>query len=80
MSRKADADTQAPLCGPRVVTTPFPGITFYETFIGCHQQFDRYRPAFNAKHPDFNPKKAAAQTEADWQAWLSTQQQTGAMK
>lgn len=61
MSRKADADTQAPLCGVRPDRRP--GTYLY---TGCHALFDRYRPVFNARYPDFNPETAAATTENLW--------------
>lgn len=58
--RKADADTQAPLCGIR------PEHNRTGTYLGCHILFDRYRSDFNRRFPEFDPIKASVKTEKDW--------------
>lgn len=57
--RKADYQTQAPLCGIRFGTP---------TIIGCHITYDRHRSIFDAAFPDFDPAKVAADTQARWLA------------
>jgi len=54
MSRKADYDTQAPLCGPRLYR------------LGCHKIYDDYPWEFRFQFPGFNPEKAAAETQRLW--------------
>lgn len=73
MSRKADSDTQAPLCGPRgqlpapdVVVPLFNASAGF--YVGCHVLYDDYRWIFEKKFPDFDPEKAAADCQT---AWLS---------
>lgn len=60
--RKADADTIAPLCGQRPDGRK-PG-NFYYT--GCHFLFDEMPWEFKPRFPDFDPGKAAADTQAAW--------------
>ena len=59
MSRKADYDTQAPLCGYRMLSTSS------ET-IGCHKLYDDYRWIFDEEFPGFDPEISAAETESRW--------------
>lgn len=63
--RKADYDTQAPLCGPRADATD-PWSWDGTTYIGCHKLFDDYRWRFSARFPDFDPAKVARETEEMW--------------
>ncbi len=67
MSRKADYDTQAPLCGLRFIYSER-ATTMY---IGCHRVFDEMRWEFDRRFPHFSPEQAAFDCV---QAWLSTQQ------
>lgn len=59
MSRKADADTQAPLCGLNY----WPTTKVAYLYAGCHNLYDRHRDVFNARFPDFDAKRAAEETE-----------------
>lgn len=75
MGRKADAKTQAPLCGPHDVvrSISYHGAPFVRErglFMGCHRQFDEFRGFFNAFHPDFNAETAASDCEQAWQNHL----------
>jgi hypothetical protein len=65
MGRKRDASTTAPLCAPHY--DGWNGFTF-----GCHARFDHHRRDFDARFPDFDPERAAAETEKLWQAHLAT--------
>jgi hypothetical protein len=56
--RKAGYETIAPLCGPHPGLGPFPA--------GCHRTFDSVRWMFDATFPEFNPERAAAETQAAW--------------
>lgn len=58
MSRKAAADTQAPLCRNR---------GWVVAIIGCHALYDDYPWIFKQQFPDFNAEDAAADTERKWQ-------------
>ena len=53
MSRKADADTQAPLCGPG----PKRETHYYTIYVGCHTLYDEHRSVFNQAFSDFDPEK-----------------------
>lgn len=33
---------------------------------GCHILFDRFRDEFNMRFPDFDPEKAASETQSAW--------------
>ncbi len=72
MSRKADADTVGPLCGPRAVFA----VLNYKIYPGCHNLYDKHRATFDAVFPTFDPERTAAETQAAWSAHLH--QQTGA--
>lgn len=64
MSRKADADTQAPLCGRRWSED---GESF---LLGCHTLYDEHRWMFDIDFPEYDPEKAARETEQKWQEHL----------
>lgn len=64
MSRKAEAETVAPLCGPRPWFIPL---------LGCHRLFDEHRQEFDEMFPEFNPERAAAECQS---AWLAASQGT----
>jgi hypothetical protein len=61
--RKGSYKGIAPLCRPR----PALG-TIYE---GCHAFSHRNPDAFRALFPDWNPKRAAAETERRWKRFLA---------
>ena len=70
MGRKKGYETIAPLCGPRphrlAVGRPLaPGIV---AFMGCHRLYDEYHWDLEAEFRDFDPVRAAAETEKLWQA------------
>lgn len=65
LSRKADADTIAPLCGEIFVVT---GPISEHTSDGCHRLFDEHRSDFDARFPDFNASTEASKCEQAWKA------------
>lgn len=56
--RKGHYTTVGPLCG----SDPWGP--------DCHFLYDNDRSEFNARFPDFDPEKVAAETEARWQVFL----------
>lgn len=66
---RADYRFIAPLCGRRGSAENIPAGRYY---VGCHQLFDNYPWVFEQRHPNFDPAKAAAETES---AWLATQRE-----
>lgn len=67
MGRKKDANTIAPLCAPHVIVDT--ASWSMHDYIGCHRLFDRYRSVFDERFPDFDPTRAAHETEEKWRLY-----------
>jgi hypothetical protein len=61
---KAGFEWIVPLCGT------YPDAEHGGVWLGCHHMYDRYPWAFRLQYPDFDPEKAAAETEQKWQEHL----------
>lgn len=66
MSRKADADTQAPLC--HTMPVPYPALSMSFAVGGCHILYDEHRSIFDAEFPNYDPEIAARTTNEAWVA------------
>lgn len=73
MGRKADYDTQAPLCGARGALL----FAWRSAPEGCHNLYDEHRSTFNAIYPNYNSEKAAAETQAAWLSFSGGSHKTG---